>query len=61
MSSLITRAVEEGRLPAGLSADLIMDMWAGALFYRGLFKHVPVSDDLAAQLVDTLFGRDAKN
>jgi AcrR family transcriptional regulator len=56
VARLLYQGIEDGRLPADTDPDLIMDMWAGALFYRGLFKHVPLADDLAAELVDGVFG-----
>lgn len=52
VAALISRGVEDGQLPADVDPELVMDMWAGALLYRGLFKLDPVDDDLAEQLVD---------
>jgi AcrR family transcriptional regulator len=56
VARLLHKGIEDGRLPPSPDPDLVMDMWAGALFYRGLFKHVPLENDLAAQLVDGVFG-----
>lgn len=56
VTRLIDQAVERGELPPSCDPDLVMDMWAGALYYRGLFKHVPWTDDLPTQLVDAVLG-----
>jgi AcrR family transcriptional regulator len=53
---LLQQGIDDGQLPANLDPELVMDMWMGALLYRGLFKHVPIGDDLAAQLVDNIMG-----
>lgn len=51
---LIARGVEEGYIPAERDCELLMDMWAGAVIYRGLMKHLPVTHDLARRLVDAV-------
>jgi AcrR family transcriptional regulator len=56
VARLIQRGSDEGLLPVDCDAELVMDMLAGALFYRGLFKHAPIDDDLAVHLVDAIFG-----
>jgi AcrR family transcriptional regulator len=56
VAKLIRRGVADGILPSECQPDVIMDMWAGALFYQNLFRHHPISETLATDLVDAVFG-----
>lgn len=56
MGRLIDRGVREGYFAAESDAELLMDVWAGVVFYRALMKHRPIDDDLAAHLVDLVLG-----
>lgn len=56
VTELIRRGIEEGELPAHSDPELLMDMWAGAVIYRALLKHAPVTDELAERMVDALMG-----
>jgi AcrR family transcriptional regulator len=49
---LIQRAIDEGFFHRNLDPELVMDMWAGAVSYRALMKHIPASNELAAELVE---------
>lgn len=49
---LVEQAIDEGIVAADLDADLMMDMWAGAVIYRVLLKHMPIDTELATQMVD---------
>ena len=49
---LIQRAIDEGLIAPGIDPDLVMDMWAGAVSYRVLMKHIPAGKGLATELVD---------
>lgn len=51
VTRLLDRAVEEGALPADTDMDLVMDVWAGAVFYRVIVTGRTVSDDLPDALV----------
>lgn len=51
---LIGRAAEEGLLTGEVDAELLMDMWAGAVIYRCLMKHQPIEPNFAAKLVDAI-------
>lgn len=50
----IDRAIEAGLLPEDLDVDLIMDMWAGAIFYRVLMSDRPVDNHFADQITRLL-------
>ena len=54
---LLQRAIAEGLIPTDTDPELIMDMWAGAVMYRRLMRHMPVANDLATQLVDSVIVR----
>ena len=56
---LIDRAIDQGLLASDLDADLMMDMWAGAVIYRSLIKHMPIDKKLATQMVDAFVVRGA--
>lgn len=56
VTKLLRRGMEEGHVSAQCDPELLMDMWAGALIYRALLKHAPVTDELAERMVDAVFG-----
>jgi AcrR family transcriptional regulator len=51
---LISTAAEQGEFAPGLDAAVIIDAVYGALYYRLLVSHAPVSPDYADRLIDTL-------
>lgn len=53
----VQRVIEAELLPADLDVELVMDMWAGAIFYRSLLSDRPTNPDFAAQFVDLLLNR----
>lgn len=55
-ASTLRRVIERGDLPEDLDVDLVMDMWAGTVFYRVLISENPVDDRMADQLVDLVLG-----
>lgn len=48
---ILDGAVGRGELPANLDAELLMDVFVGAVFYRVVLSGEPVTDTLAEQLV----------
>jgi AcrR family transcriptional regulator len=50
----LDRAIEAGLLPEDLDVELIMDLWAGAIFYRTLMSDSPLNDDFPQQFVDLI-------
>lgn len=50
----LERAISEGLLPEDLDVDLVMDMWAGAIFYRRLMSDEPLRSDFAERFADML-------
>lgn len=53
--SVLERAIAAGDLPEDLDVELIMDMWAGAIFYRTLMSGTPISPAFSEQFVELLF------
>ncbi|MGH8861804.1 MAG: TetR/AcrR family transcriptional regulator [Jatrophihabitantaceae bacterium] len=53
-TDIVRRAVERGELPPDLDVELLLDVYAGAVFYRQVVSGVPVTDNLAEQLVGLL-------
>jgi AcrR family transcriptional regulator len=51
---VLLRAAARGELPPDVDTDLLLDVYAGAVFYRVLISGEPVSDRLAEQLVSLL-------
>jgi AcrR family transcriptional regulator len=51
---VLRRAVASGDLPQDVDTDLLLDVYAGAVFYRVLISGEPVTDLLAEQLVGLL-------
>lgn len=54
VAQILRRAAERGELRPDFDADLLLDMYAGAVFYRVLVSGEPVTDLLAEQLVNLL-------
>ena len=50
----LRRAADRGELPPNLDIGLLLDVYAGAVFYRVLVSGEPVTDLLAEQLVSLL-------
>jgi AcrR family transcriptional regulator len=48
------RAVERGELPSDVDIELLLDVYAGAVFYRVLVSGEPITELLAEQLVSLL-------
>jgi AcrR family transcriptional regulator len=51
---VLLRATARGDLPPDVDTDLLLDVYAGAVFYRVLVSGEPVTDLLAEQLVGLL-------
>jgi len=51
---VLRRAAARGELPPDVDIDVLLDVYAGAVFYRVLISGEPVTDLLAEQLVDLL-------
>lgn len=51
---LLRRAAGRGELPPNVDTELLLDVYAGAVFYRVLVSGEPVTDNLAEQLVSLL-------
>jgi AcrR family transcriptional regulator len=51
---VLLRAAARGDLPPNVDTDLLLDVYAGAVFYRILVSGEPVTDLLAEQLVDLM-------
>jgi AcrR family transcriptional regulator len=51
---ILLRAAARGELPPDVDTDLLLDVYAGAVFYRILISGEPITDLLAEQLVGLL-------
>ena len=51
---ILRRAAARGDLPPDVDTELLLDVYAGAVFYRVLISGEPVTDMLAEQLVGLL-------
>jgi len=51
---VLERGIARGELPPDLDIALVMDIWAGTIFYRVLISGEPVRPELAEQLADVL-------
>ncbi len=51
---ILRRAAARGDLPPDVDTELLLDVYAGAVFYRVLISGEPVTDMLAEQLVSLL-------
>lgn len=54
VARLVQRAVNEGALPVDTDTDLVMDIWAGAVFYQVIVTGRAISDDLPDALVSLI-------
>jgi AcrR family transcriptional regulator len=54
ITQILRRAADRGELPSDLDIGLLLDVYAGAVFYRVLVSGEPVTDLLAEQLVSLL-------
>lgn len=50
--ALIRRGQGEGHFRDDLDSDLIIDLYAGPLYYRAFAQHAPIDDDLTRELAD---------
>jgi AcrR family transcriptional regulator len=55
--SSLEQAMAAGLLPGNLDVELVMDMWAGAVFYRTLFGTRPLNRNFTQQILDLLLER----
>jgi len=53
----LEQAIAAGLLPRDLDTELIMDLWAGAVFYRTLFGTHPLNRNFSQQILELLFER----
>jgi AcrR family transcriptional regulator len=53
----LEQAMAAGLLPRNLDMELVMDMWAGAVFYRTLFGARPLNKNFTQQILDLLLER----
>jgi len=51
-AEVLERAIARGELPADLDIPLVMDVWAGTIFYRVLISGEPIGPGFAEQLAD---------
>lgn len=49
---LVRRGQREGHFRADLDSDLIIDLYAGPLYFRAFAKHAPINDDFTHQLAE---------
>jgi AcrR family transcriptional regulator len=54
-TEVLRRGVARGELRAGLDVDVAIDALYGALYYRLLVSHEPLSPEYARTVVDTVF------
>lgn len=54
ITQILRHAADQGKLPADLDIDLLIDVYVGTVFYRVLVSGGPVTDLLAEQLVGLL-------
>jgi len=52
--TLINRAIATGELTSSLPMDTLLDMIYGAVFYRMLIGHEPLSINMAEEIISTL-------
>lgn len=53
-AAVLKRAIDRGDLPDDTDIDLVMDIWAGTVFYHTLFGAEQSSLELSEQLVDLI-------
>jgi AcrR family transcriptional regulator len=54
VTRILRRAADRGELPSDVDIDLLLDVYAGAVFYRVLISGEPITGLLAEQLVGLL-------
>jgi AcrR family transcriptional regulator len=54
---VVQRAIKAGLLPPDTDISLLLDIWAGATFYRVLISREPIGPDFAAALTGFILGR----
>ena len=54
-TEVLRRGVDRGELRAGLDIDVAIDALYGALYYRLLVSHGPLSPDYARAVIDVVF------
>jgi AcrR family transcriptional regulator len=53
-AAALRRGIERGDLDPDLDVDLMLDMLASTTYYRVLFGHLPITENLAEQVVDVV-------
>ncbi|TDC22980.1 TetR/AcrR family transcriptional regulator [Streptomyces sp. 8K308] len=48
----LRRGIDRGDIRPDADVDLLLDMLAATTYYRALFDHLPITEDLAEQVVD---------
>jgi AcrR family transcriptional regulator len=62
IAGAIESGIARGQLPAGTDAEILMDLLFGALWYRLLMRHAPITEAFARSLVaHTLGGAEARS
>ena len=56
IAGVIERGLTRGQLPTGTDAELLMDLLFGALWYRLLMRHAPITEAFARNLVTQVLG-----
>jgi AcrR family transcriptional regulator len=54
VTEIVRKAVDRGELPPDVDVELLLDVFAGAVFYRHVVSGEPVTERLADQLVALL-------
>jgi AcrR family transcriptional regulator len=54
--TVVERVVARGDLPADTDVDMLLESWAGAMLFRGLFLDQEYDADAVARLVDATLG-----
>ena len=60
IKAVFARGKAGGRIPRGLDVDLVLDVWAGTLFFRHLVSGAPIGPRTADQLVDLVIPFDRR-
>ncbi|MBF6173584.1 TetR/AcrR family transcriptional regulator [Nocardia blacklockiae] len=56
-AAALRSAIERGEIDPGVDLDFVLDALAAPLYYRVLFGHLPLTDRLAEQTVDTVLNK----
>jgi AcrR family transcriptional regulator len=51
---VIRNAIARGDLPADVDIELLLDIWAGTVFYRVLVSREPITPDLALRMTELI-------